>query len=58
VRNLPDGTVEIIAEGEEPVLEDFLDRCQAKGDSIIRVDRLLVSWEEPTGEFRSFSLRW
>jgi acylphosphatase len=58
VRNLPDGSVEIIAEGEELVLKDFLDRCRAKRDSVIRVDRLLVTWEEPTGEFRSFSLRW
>jgi acylphosphatase len=58
VRNLPDGSVEIIAEGGVPELRNFLGRCQAAGEPYIRVDRLDADWQEPTREFRSFSVRW
>jgi acylphosphatase len=56
VQNLPDGTVEIIAEGEGPVLEGFLAQCRAEGDPYIRVDRFETRWEEPSGMFRSFTI--
>ena len=58
VRNLPDGSVEIVAEGGEPELRNFLEQCRAAGDPYIRVDRLDMEWKEANGKFRSFSVRW
>lgn len=58
VRNLMDGTVEIVAEGEEPALKSFLGQCRAAGDPSIRVDRFDIRWEEPAGTFREFTVLW
>ncbi len=57
VRNLPDGRVEIVAEGEEIHLRQLLDWCR-QGPPRARVDR--VEWREvpATGEFSGFSERW
>ncbi len=56
VRNLPDGRrVEVVAEGEEGLLKGFLSDLAGAMSAYIREQS--VSWEPPTGEFRSFSLR-
>ncbi len=55
VRNLDDGRVEIVAEGEEKDLEDFLARIKVKEDPI-RVERMEVQEERPTGEFKGFRI--
>jgi acylphosphatase len=55
VRNLPDGTVEVIAEGGKAVLEKYVGLLK-KGPMLARVDRVVVEWREPTGEFTSFSI--
>ena len=55
VRNLPDGTVEAVAEGPKPALEQFVDWCR-HGPEMARVDRLDVEWESPRGEFAGFGL--
>jgi acylphosphatase len=52
--NLPDGTVEVIAEGEE----DAVDRLEAfvrGGPGHAKVDRVEVSEEEPQG-LRGFTI--
>jgi Acylphosphatases len=46
VRNLPDGSVEIIAEGPRPALEALLELCQ-KGPSGATVRRVAVEWPDP-----------
>ncbi|HON07668.1 MAG TPA: acylphosphatase [Verrucomicrobiota bacterium] len=55
VRNLSDGRVELIAEGERVEIEQFL---QAIRDS--EVGRFIrsedISWCEPTGEMRGFHI--
>ena len=56
VRNLPDGTVEAIAEGPKPSLEQFVDWCR-HGPDTARVERVDVDWESPRGEFAGFGLR-
>jgi len=53
VRNLPDGRVEVLAEGDEELLKEFLKDLK-KGPPLARVDGIEVSWEEPTGEFLEF----
>jgi acylphosphatase len=55
VRNLDDGRMEIVAEGEEKELEDFLARIQVKEEPI-SVERIEVHEEKPTGEFKTFRI--
>lgn len=56
VANLQDGRVEIVAEGEEAVLKDFLDRISEEmAHYIVAAD---ISREEPTGEFKSFGIKF
>lgn len=53
VRNLPDGTVEVIAEGEEEKLAHFLEGL-AQGSPFSKVDGIAVEWKEPANEFFDF----
>lgn len=55
-RNLPDGRVEILAEGEEANLRALADWCRS-GPILARVDRMETSEESPTGEFSEFRVR-
>ncbi len=57
VRNLPDGSVEVTAEGEKKVLERFLDNLisGSLGPYISSKD---VSWDHPTGEFKDFTISY
>jgi acylphosphatase len=57
VRNLPDGTVEAVAEGRHDVLQQLLERLRM-GPSGARVDKVDFSWSEHTGEFDSFEVRY
>ncbi len=57
VRNLPDGRVEIVAEGEREKLERLIEWCR-RGPPLARVEDLEIRWEEPRGEFDSFTIRW
>ncbi|MGB9757755.1 MAG: acylphosphatase [Candidatus Bipolaricaulaceae bacterium] len=56
VRNLPDGRVEVVAEGPEEKLQELIQFCH-RGPPLAHVTGVEVHWEEPTGEFRSFSVR-
>ena len=53
VKNLSDGRVEAIFEGEEEKIEEVIARCrEGPPHSVVRnVD---VRWEKPTEEFSSF----
>ena len=57
VRNLPDGRVEIIAEGEEEKLRKFIDWCW-EGPPAARVTSVDVNWEKPEGTFQGFTIRY
>jgi acylphosphatase len=55
IRNLPDGRVEMIAEGSEIELKEFRQAiCDAGMDHFIESEDL--SWREATGEFRGFEI--
>ena len=56
VRNLPNGTVEIVAEGDDETLKDFLLWVQ-KGPGSARVDRVDTRWRSFTGEFSDFRIQ-
>ncbi|MCU0651869.1 MAG: acylphosphatase [Candidatus Omnitrophica bacterium] len=52
VKNLSDGRVEILAEGEKPVLEDYLNRMRRHFNNYVNdVD---IEWLEAGGEFTDF----
>jgi acylphosphatase len=56
VRNLPDGRVEAVFEGERGSVEQVLRFCY-RGPSPARVDGVEVVDEEFRGEFRGFEIR-
>jgi acylphosphatase len=56
VRNVGDGTVEAIAEGERASVERLIQVIK-DGPRASRVDESKVEWEEPTGEFDRFGMR-
>ncbi|MEM7609328.1 MAG: acylphosphatase [Myxococcota bacterium] len=53
VKNRGDGSVEIVAEGEEDAVKDFLSWAQT-GPSTARVDKVETKWRSYTGEFSDF----
>ena len=57
VRNLLDGSVEAVAEGDGDDLRSFLDALNT-GSSGSSVERVEASWEEASGEFESFEIRY
>ena len=56
VRNLPDKRVEVLAEGEEKDLKDFLDRVEQYFSRYIR-DRD-IKWLEASAEFKDFGIKF
>lgn len=57
VRNLPDGKVEAVFEGEEKSVKELLEFCR-RGPSGAKVIKVDVTWENYTGEFRSFKIKY
>jgi len=55
VKNLSDGRVEIVAEGEEASLRALLDWCY-RGSLLAHVDSLSFVWELATNRFDSFAI--
>ncbi len=56
VRNLASGDVEVQAEGDEDVLQDFL-RYLKQGPRMARVLTVQVEWGEPQGAPQPFEVR-
>jgi len=55
VRNLPDNSVEITAEGDKKQLHKLADRLK-QGPAGARVDNLELTWTEYTGQYSDFSV--
>lgn len=55
VRNNDDGTVEVVAEGQRPQLEE-LKRALEQGPRMARVDRVDAQWSTATGGLDRFDL--
>lgn len=53
VRNLPDGSVEIIAQGTKKALEDLIERLKNGPGRVERVD---VKFSEPTQHLEDFKI--
>ena len=57
VMNQDDGTVEIMAEGEEENLKKLIKWCY-NGPVLARIDKIDVKWSEPTGQFNDFEIKY
>ena len=55
VRNLRDGRVEIVAEGEKADLESFLEFLR-RGPRMASIDDLDIVWEDYRGEYADFRI--
>ncbi len=56
IRNMPDGRVEVMAEGEEDSLKKFL--AELEGEMKLYIRDIAVFRTEPTGEFHSFDIKF
>lgn len=55
VRNLPDGSVEAIFEGEEGNVKKVIEWCR-KGPPGAKVIEVQVRWEDYKGEYKEFEI--
>ncbi|HIH43582.1 MAG TPA: acylphosphatase [Candidatus Methanoperedenaceae archaeon] len=56
VRNLPDGRVEAVFEGDKDAVEELVGWCRT-GPPHARVAGVDVEWDEDRDEFRGFAVR-
>ena len=57
VRNLPDGAVEVRAEGERQQLEKLVGYLK-EGPPAARVNKVVTSWSEYAGNYSGFRVRY
>ena len=57
VRNLPEGTVEVQAEGERKHLAKLIDQLKV-GPLAAKVTKVVSNWSEYTGSYSSFRVRY
>ncbi len=57
VRNMSDGSVELVVEGEKEKIEEFIRWCW-KGPPLAIVKNVEVKWEEYKNEFKTFDVRY
>jgi acylphosphatase len=58
VKNQPDGSVLMVAEGKQKALDAFVRMVKAEGDAFISVDALEVTMGDANGEFSFFDVKW
>jgi acylphosphatase len=57
VRNLPDGRLEAVFEGEKEALQTLIEFCK-HGSSGARVTNMDLTWEDYTGKFEKFQIKY
>ncbi len=57
VRNLPEGTVEVNAEGERKQLEQLIGYLKV-GPPTAKVEKVETNWSEYTGSYSRFNIRY
>jgi acylphosphatase len=55
VKNLPDGSVEVVAQGEPDTLRRYIELLH-EGSILSRVDSVAVDWRAPSGHFDDFTI--
>lgn len=57
VKNLPDGRVDVVAEGPKDKVEQLINWCY-KGPPGASVNNVEIYWESATGEFKNFAIQY
>lgn len=57
VRNLPEGSVEVNAEGRRKQLEKLISYLKV-GPPAAEVEKVVVNWSEYTGNYSRFAIRY
>jgi len=57
VKNLPDGRVEVLAEGEKDKINRLIEKLR-QGPRMARVEDLDVKWKEYKGDYSGFQITW
>ncbi len=55
VRNIRDGRVETVAEGDKEKIKELVSRLK-EGPPLAQVEKVDVNWEEYKGEFKDFRI--
>ncbi|ACB07123.1 acylphosphatase [Candidatus Korarchaeum cryptofilum] len=55
VRNMPDGSVEAVVEGEREKVEELI-KWAHRGPPLAKVERVEVRWESYRGDWEGFSV--
>ena len=55
VKNLADGTVEVIAQGTPDQLKNYIEKLN-EGSILSRVDGVAVEWRSPSNHFTDFTI--
>ena len=57
VQNMPDGTVRLVVEGDQSVIQEFV--AAIRSSHIFNyVTRESVDWQKPLGDMKSFEIRY
>lgn len=56
-KNLPNGTVEVFAEGERGLLDEFVKLLRV-GPVAADVSGVSIDWLKPTGRYKSFGIEY
>jgi len=57
VRNMPDGSVQVVVEGKRAAIEQLLEALRV-GPAAAVVESVTVEWSAPQGEFERFEVRY
>ncbi len=57
VENNTDGTVSVVAEGDENTLNEFIKKLH-KGSMFAKVNDVKIEWKEATDEFTNFDIKY
>jgi acylphosphatase len=57
VKNLWDGRVEVLTEGEKDTIDSLISRLK-QGPPLAHVEKVDVTWEEYKDEFSGFRITW
>jgi acylphosphatase len=57
VKNLPDGRVEAVFEGDAAAVKSMIKWCET-GPPLARVDRTVLDWETGSGDFNAFRIAY
>lgn len=54
-KNLPDGSVEVLVQGEKSSIEQLIKQCK-KGPFLSEVEKIDMRWEDSKEKFASFDI--